>query len=1528
MIICYSCIEPCGGDFNFCPHCGYSEGAPAGNGINLPIKSILKDRYQVGREIGSGAFGVTYAAWDIEAKRKVAIKEYLPSEFATRVSGDEAVVVFKDEKKQKQFHDGLVKFVEEGEKLCKLPENKGVVRAYDCFIYNKTAYVVMEYLKGITLAAWLDKEQATLDADGAVSMLMPVISSLQLAHAEGLIHGDICPKNIFLTSDGQVKLVDFGAARFATTSHSRSLTALVAQGYSPEEQYRSTGDHGPHTDTYALGAVFYRLIKGFDPPDALERRMSLERHKRDIIVPLKKFPRANAIMNALNVRIEDRTANMADFATELLSPKPVKRKGNKIRAIDFGRLSARAKAAIIMLGLAICTAAVLYATGVIKPDDGVVIVPEGMTIVPSVENQEYSRAIELLKEKDLQYLQVGKEYSTNIPADYVLYQDLTAGSVVNVNTVVLLTVSGGPEMGYIPFLAGEDALEATLILEALGYVVRQEARFSQTLREGLVIGTSEKPGDEVPLGSTVFLYISQGPSGELGSYIEKVPDLIGLVWEDVLDKAEATGFMIEVIGREFSDSVPENHVISQSLTPGEDEMNGPDNPINVVMSLGPRVSRVPDVRLKTEQDAIAMLQAEGLSYKVNYENSTDVAKELVISQDPARGAVLPYGSTVAIIVSVGEPPFAAPNVVGMTMSEARGILTAAKLTVTITYEPSQRTPGIVLKQSVAAGAMVNSGDNITITVSSEDPIVEVPRVISLNRETAEALIRDAKLKASVNETYSETVQQGLVISQNPAGGTYQMKDSIIYLTVSKGPEPRIVPNLVNLQQSVAEALLRDRGLGVDADAEYSSTYSKGIVMSQSPARDSEIARGGVVKIVVSLGPEGKVPDVGGLTKTNAENILRAAGYSVATVEDFHPTVAAGNVMRQNPIAGATLKAGETVTITISKGVQIVYVPNVLNLKVDDARRVIEGLGLVVSETRVDNPAPEGTVLTQSPPSLTSVPLGSTVTITVSRGQVFPVAVNVSPSGFGSASATPTQAMAGSTVSLSATPDAGYEFVSWTGVPGSLTVTSPNTSFKMPANDVSVTANFRVIERSITYNIIPSNGGSVSGPSTAAPGSSVTIIANTNTGFTFNGWSGLPGVGSNSNSPYTFIMPDSNVTITANFAGQPVGFNVSVAPSSSAGWVSGPSSAVPGTSVTLTANPNSGYGFETWEGIPGVGNSTSSSVTFTMPSSTFTVTARFNPNVSTLSWIIKPPGSGTVSGPTSAAPGTPVTLTANPNSGFVFETWEGIPGVGSSTSSSVTFTMPANDVQITVNFRQVVRSINKYINPLAGGTISGPDSAVPGTQVTLTATADALYNFEVWTGVPNAGTGNSPTVTFTMPDYDVNITAHFQVKVVERPINVTVNPLGAGYFTGPTSAVPGTQVTLTAVPNSGFGFLSWDNVPAGVGTSNLRTITFTMPEGDFTMTANFRTARRISLAIEPGSSGTVGMTTPSQAGEVVMTSETWVAEGLRVTLRAIPGIGNEFVEWVGLPALLEGTSATATVTFIMPTNNLSITAKYK
>lgn len=405
---CLGCMTEYEKGYIACPYCGYKVGTQTESPLHMSPGSNLAGRYIVGKAVGYGGFGVTYIGWDSVLQQRIAIKEYLPSEFATRAVGQSHITVFGGSKAE-QFADGMVKFVDEAKRLAQFQHEEGIVHVYDSFEANNTAYIIMEYLNGETLTAYLDRE-GKIPVDRAIEMLTPVIQSLEAVHKVGIIHRDIAPDNIILIRDGQVKLIDFGAARYATTSHSRSLTVIIKPGYSPEEQYRSRGDQGPHTDVYALGAVLYRMITGITPPDALERRAFFENKKKDILIaPSKnckiKKNKENAILNAMNVRIEDRTPTADAFLRQLTSITRVQRVVGKIKAIDFMKWPLWAKVVVPTGAVTVAALFALLFTGVINfPVPSLLndlSIPDDMTRVPSVINCSVGTAQEKLDGQEL-----------------------------------------------------------------------------------------------------------------------------------------------------------------------------------------------------------------------------------------------------------------------------------------------------------------------------------------------------------------------------------------------------------------------------------------------------------------------------------------------------------------------------------------------------------------------------------------------------------------------------------------------------------------------------------------------------------------------------------------------------------------------------------------------------------------------------------------------------------------------------------------------------------------------------------------------------------------------------------------------------------------------------------------------------------------------------------------------------------------------------------------------------------------------
>lgn len=313
--ICMGCMGD-KGEAELCPHCGYIEGTPSPNAQYLPPRTMLAGKYLLGKGLGHGGFGITYLAYDTVLKRKLAIKEYLPQDCATRAAGQRDVVPFSGEEKTQQFVYGVDKFLEEARTLAQFDGHPNIVGVRDFFKENNTAYLVMNYLSGETLKEYLRRHDRALSYQQALSIMLPVLDALRTVHASGVLHRDVSPDNIFLTGNGQVKLIDFGAAR--QSMGNRSISVILKPGYAPEEQYRSRGKQGPWTDVYAAAATFYRAITGKVPPE------SLDRMEQDTLTPPSRLgvqiPQAaqDALLKAMSVRASERYQSVQEFKDALV----------------------------------------------------------------------------------------------------------------------------------------------------------------------------------------------------------------------------------------------------------------------------------------------------------------------------------------------------------------------------------------------------------------------------------------------------------------------------------------------------------------------------------------------------------------------------------------------------------------------------------------------------------------------------------------------------------------------------------------------------------------------------------------------------------------------------------------------------------------------------------------------------------------------------------------------------------------------------------------------------------------------------------------------------------------------------------------------------------------------------------------------------------------------------------------------------------------------------------------------------------
>ncbi len=268
--LCYNCFSV-RTEYDVCPYCGYVHVENSEDAYKLRAGAQIWGRYLIGTVLGMGGFGITYRAWDLRLSSMVAIKEFFPQSMVSRIPGELQVRVFSGDKQQ-SYRDHLTKFMDEAKNLAKFTGDAHIVNVLDFFEDNGTAYIVMEFLDGITLKQYLANAGGKLSSEQAIKFEIELLEALSSIHSKGIIHRDISPDNIFILKDERLKVLDFGAARFALEEGSDlSQSVVVKKGYAPPEQYRKNMKQGRWTDIYAAGATLYKMLTGITPDESIER---------------------------------------------------------------------------------------------------------------------------------------------------------------------------------------------------------------------------------------------------------------------------------------------------------------------------------------------------------------------------------------------------------------------------------------------------------------------------------------------------------------------------------------------------------------------------------------------------------------------------------------------------------------------------------------------------------------------------------------------------------------------------------------------------------------------------------------------------------------------------------------------------------------------------------------------------------------------------------------------------------------------------------------------------------------------------------------------------------------------------------------------------------------------------------------------------------------------------------------------------------------------------------------------------------
>ncbi len=325
MNICFGCMKPLEDGQFICQSCGHNNSHRNNPEDTLPEGSILNGKYLVGKVLGRGGFGVTYLGFELNLQIRVAIKEFFPMGMSSRSSKNYSVIssaAVEDE----AFSKGCSAFLDEARTLAVI-NSPYVVHVRDYFKEHSTAYLIMDYVDGVTLAREMKESGGRIPPGRLFSLINPMVLEIEKLHKKNIIHRDIAPDNLIivqdeLTGDEHLVLLDFGAARsFVSSQISQKYTATVKAGFAPLEQYSQKSKQGPYTDVYALCATIYYTLTGVIPPSALERSADGAE-----IEPLESFGIdlpdyvVLAIMHGLVQSSESRTQTMQQLYEELTTP--------------------------------------------------------------------------------------------------------------------------------------------------------------------------------------------------------------------------------------------------------------------------------------------------------------------------------------------------------------------------------------------------------------------------------------------------------------------------------------------------------------------------------------------------------------------------------------------------------------------------------------------------------------------------------------------------------------------------------------------------------------------------------------------------------------------------------------------------------------------------------------------------------------------------------------------------------------------------------------------------------------------------------------------------------------------------------------------------------------------------------------------------------------------------------------------------------------------------------------------------------
>jgi eukaryotic-like serine/threonine-protein kinase len=633
------------------------------------IGRLIDGRYQVRSRIARGGMATVYLATDLRLERRVAIKV-----MHGHLADDST---FKS------------RFVQEARSAARLA-HPNVVNVFDQGQDSDMAYLVMEYLPGITLRELL-KDYGKLTSEQTTDIMEAVLSGLAAAHKAGIVHRDLKPENVLLADDGRIKIGDFGLARAASNNTASGQALLGTIAYlSPELVTRGVAD--ARSDIYALGIMMFEMLTGEQPFQGEQPMQIAYQHANDSVpAPSTKNP---AVPHELDELVLWATAH---------DPQDRPRDARVMldRLLDLER--SRHGGAEIPPGL------------------------EPTMVLPAASDLAFQTG-------DTQILSPAASVRPEASAtDAVATLAVTArkrrrrGWWIFALVLVLASVAGGTGWYFgagpgaqvvIPDVTSQQPATATSTLKDLGFSVKTDQVFSLTVATGLVTGSDPSAGMRAHKGSAVTVHVSKGRKPIT------IDPLAGLSQADAEKAITSAGASVgKTVGAQFSSDVQKGIVISASkaaddkgdLSKGGSYFEG--LAVNLIVSVGP----VPDVAGMSVADAQAALNAVNLKTAAGSQDYSDrVPEGNVIGATPQHEGPIVPGDTILLNTSKGPAPVDVPNVVGKTWSDAKQTLSDAGFK--LDYPAiADGAPGLFVVQSTSPAAGTSAAKGSTVKVAFANP---------------------------------------------------------------------------------------------------------------------------------------------------------------------------------------------------------------------------------------------------------------------------------------------------------------------------------------------------------------------------------------------------------------------------------------------------------------------------------------------------------------------------------------------------------------------------------------------------------------------------------------------------------------------------------------------------------------------------------------------------------------------------------------------------------------------------------------